>query len=262
MEQATHSEAITDEKGRVVAAPIEGAPSISTTPRVLIIERDTESVQMLRHRLRQAGFEVTVLAGGENAIAVIDREPPHLVMIDLDMPAALSVQIVRHVRRQSRGAIRLIALSTYAGEQHVVSGLEVGVDDYVVKPFAVGELVARVRALLRSTATTDDPKSDYLEFRELRMSAAEGRVMVRNGIVILRGIEFRLLEFLMRHPERAFTREALLLQVWGRDSRAETRAVDVAVQRVRRVLSHHHCDGYLQTIRGVGYRLSADIRNP
>ena len=233
------------------------APDPRCSQRILILERDSQSLQQLSNRLAQADFAVTILDRSEDAFAAIDHHNPHLVMLDWDPLDVISVQFVRHLQQlASNLAPRLIALSAFAGEQHILSGFELGIDDYVVKPFSVAELVARVRAVLRS-ARADDADPNHLEFCQLRMDAGEGRVTVRDGTVNLRGMEFRLLEFLMRHPERAFGREALLRRVWGHNCRADQRAVDVTVQRMRRALTPHRCDGYVQTVRGVGYRLSA-----
>ncbi len=241
------------------AAPPETVASAATERRVLIVEHDTDSVVNLRLKLSQAGFKVSMLRRGEDARVAVDRDNPHLVMIDWDLPAVIAMDLVRHIRRDtmSKGP-RLIALSSFASEQHVVSGFELGVDDYVIKPFSVPEVVARVRAVLRPirAAETD---VNYLEFRELQMDASAGRLTLEGKTVSLRNMEFQLLLFLMRRPERAYGREALLHQVWGRDSRAGIRAVDVTIQRLRRALSPHQCGDYLQTIRGIGYRLSADI---
>jgi two-component system phosphate regulon response regulator PhoB len=126
----------------------------------------------------------------------------------------------------------------------------------VVKPYSLPEVLARVRALLRPGSLGQDvPQS--LEFHGLRLEAADARAFVSGHRVHLRSVEFRLLEFLMRNPERAFSRSQLLNQAWGRDRNADERAVDVTVQRIRKALQSHDWSGYLQTVRGVGYRLSA-----
>jgi two-component system phosphate regulon response regulator PhoB len=225
--------------------------------RILIIEQDSEMREPLQTKLAQAGFTVITLKLGEDAASVIDRDHPHLVMLDWDLPGVVAMDLLRHVRREATSSKpRLIALSAYSGEQQVVAGLELGLDDYVAKPFSAREVVARVRAVLRPRASSRD-HTEYLEFHCIRMDAGEGRLTIRDRTVSLRAMEFRLLEFLMRHPERAFQREQLLRSVWGRDCRAEMRAVDVTVQRIRKALLPHKCDAYLQTIRAVGYRLSA-----
>ena len=226
--------------------------------RILIIDRDSESIQALQIRLAQAGFVVATLHPGDDARVTMDRDSPDLIMLDWDLPGVYTMELVRHARRPTASrAMRLVALSTFAGEHHVVAGLEMGLDDYVIKPFSVREVVARVRALLRPLSATHEDR-DYLEFHRLRLEPNEGRVTVRDRTVSLRATEFRLLEFLLRHPERAFRREHLLERVWGRACAADARAVDVTIQRIRKALEPHDCHGYLQTIRGVGYRISAN----
>jgi len=235
---------------------MEGLRTNAPLHRVLIVDPDSASFQALHGKLSQAGFSVTLHQRSEDALAAIEREQPHLVMLDWDLPGVIAVQVVRHVRGcSSHRETRVIALSTLGDEQHVVSGFEFGIDDYVVKPFSTAEVVARVRAMLRSLHSAAH-EMDFLEFGMIRMDASEGRVTVQDRSIGLRSMEFRLLEFLMRHPERACRREQLLERVWGHDCTADPRAVDVTVQRIRRALAPHDCDGYLQTIRGVGYRLS------
>jgi two-component system phosphate regulon response regulator PhoB len=237
----------------------EPASSAGAERRVLIVEQDTESVAALQNKLSQAGFKVTTLVRGEDARVAVDRDHPHLVMIDWDLPAMIAVDLLRHIRRDTGSrAPRLIALSSFAGEQHVVSSFEFGVDDYVVKPFSVPEVVARVRAVLRPMRPAKEEMTS-LEFRELHMDASEGRLTIMDTTITLRNMEFQLLQFLIRRPERAYTRETLLQHVWGNNCRAGMRAVDVTVQRIRRALAPYGCGEYLQTIRGVGYRLSADL---
>lgn len=239
--------------------PSESARAAAAERRVLIVEHDVESVTALQVQLSLAGFKVSTSNRGEDPRVAVDRDHPHVIMIDWDLPTVIAVNLLRHVQRDtmSRGP-RLIALSSFAGEQHVVSGFELGVDDYVVKPFSVPEVVARVRAVLRPMYACRD-EAVYLEFHELQMDAGEGRVTIHGKTLTLRHIEFQLLQFLMRRPERAHSREALLLQVWGSECRAGIRAVDVTIQRLRKALAPHGCGEYLQTVRGVGYRLSAGL---
>jgi len=225
--------------------------------RVMIIENDSASERRLQPKLAQAGFTVSTVSHLENPCDALDRERPHLVMVDWDLPDIVIMNLVRHVRNHPLSAgPRLIALSSSASEQHIVSGFELGVDDYVVKPYSVVEVIARVRAILRPSLR-DKPENGYLQFHQLRMDTAQRRLTMQDETIGLRHMEFMLLEFLMRRPDRAYSREVLLRQVWGADSPAGLRAVDMTVQRVRRALAQCGCGEYLQTVRGVGYRLSA-----
>jgi two-component system, OmpR family, phosphate regulon response regulator PhoB len=237
-----------------------GRRNVQRVRRVLIIERDPDTQRTLQATLSNVGFAVTTVVHAEDGCDAIDRDNPDLVMLDWDLPGAISMDLVHHVRQSNRCKdTRLIALSSFGGEHQVVSGLELGLDGYVIKPFAVGELMARVHAMLRPLET-NQRNVDYLEFHRLFMDLTEGRVTVQRNTVVLRAKEFALLECLMRHPERAFNREQLLSRVWARNGGAEARAVDVTIQRIRKALVPHGCDRYLQTVRGFGYRISiADL---
>ena len=230
--------------------------------RILIIERDPQCVQTLSWKLTHAGFSVLTVGSSEEARAAIDRLPPHLVLLDWELPQNTTHDLLRRIRKAGARAPRVIALSSFADEEHVVGGFGHGVDDYIVKPFSVPEVVARVRSVLRTMRVVDDDV-DYLKLGAIRIDvntsrqAGIGRMIVNGCAVPMRAVELRLLEFLMRHPERAFQRAALLGRVWGRTSRLEVRVVDLTIQRIRRALKPHGCDDYLQTVRGVGYRFSA-----
>jgi two-component system, OmpR family, phosphate regulon response regulator PhoB len=246
--------------GEAEAHQLARAAGCATRPptrRVMIIDREPQAMQPLHGRLTEAGFEVSVPDGFEDACAALERERPQLVMVDWDLPSVITTHLLSWVRRPSlEGPPRLIALSSFTGEQHVVSAFEQGLDDYIVKPFSVAEVVARAQAVVRSLRTPQ-PSLDQLEFGPLSFDISGNRVTARNRPVSLRTMELRLLGFLMRHPERAFIREALLERVWGPESRVGLRAVNVTVQRIRRALAPHGCRQYLQTVRGVGYVLSA-----
>jgi len=225
--------------------------------RVLIIERDGSSAQALQGRLAQAGFGVTTECDSTRTISAIERDNPDLVLLDWDLPGVVAIDLIGRIRQTRSGTPpRLILLSSHAGEQQVCMGIESGADDYVIRPYSVPELVARARAVLRSCRKGME-ELHVLRFQELQINTREVRVLARSHSVPLRSTEYRLLEFLMRNPERVFHRGQLIDRVWGRDSKAEERAVDVTIQRIRKALARHDCDGYLQTVRSVGYRISA-----
>ena len=239
----------------------EATPELRAPRRVLIVERDAAVVAALQSKLVQAGFQVSTLTDSEHTISKVERDRPDLVMLDWDLPGVVAIDLVGRIRRSGSAiAPRVIILSTLAGEQQVVSGFESGADDYVVKPCSAPEVVARVRAVLRSCRRDFEP-SQTLTFRELQLNRAEVRVTIRGGRVALRSSEYRLLEVLLSNPERALSREQLLERVWGHDTRSEVRAIDVTVQRLRKALSRYECDHYVQTVRGLGYRLSATLES-
>ena len=225
--------------------------------RVLLLDRDADSLSLLRGRLQQAGYGVTAMADSNQALQAVEREQPDLVMLDWDIPGVAPADLVGRMRRANgtKGP-RVLLMSMLAAEPQILAGFEAGADDYVVKPFSLAEIMARVRALLRSVRH-DDIGGQVIRFQELQISGHDFRLTIQGKPVALRGSEYRLLEFLVRHPERAFTRTQLLDRVWGRAARAEERAIDVTVQRLRKALARHACEQYIQTVRGVGYRISA-----
>jgi len=231
-------------------------PARRPTWRLMSIDREPAALEPLHRRLAAAGFEVSVPDALENACAALERVRPQLVMVDWDLPSAITTHLLRWARRRSlEEPPRLIALSNFSGEHYVVSAFEQGLDDYIVKPFSVAEVVARAEAVVRSLRTSHAAR-DHLELGPLSFDTTSNRVTACNRPVSLRTMELRLLGFLMRHPERTFTREALLESVWGLDSSAGRRAVNVTVQRIRQALAAHGGQEYLQSVRGVGYVLS------
>jgi two-component system phosphate regulon response regulator PhoB len=190
-------------------------------------------------------------------VAAIERNNPHLVMLDWDLPGVIAIDLIRKIRTScAESPPRLIILSMLASDDQIVTGFDMGADDYVTIPYSVPEVVARVRAVLRSTGKRHDD-SRVLRFQELELHTDEARVIVRNQTVSLRAMEYRVLEFLMRHQGRAFSRAQLLNRIWGEDCRAQERAVDVIVQRLRKTLARFECDTYVETVRSIGYRMTA-----
>jgi two-component system, OmpR family, phosphate regulon response regulator PhoB len=227
-----------------------------TIKQILIVDRDVAAVEPLRHKLTDAGFAVRAIAEGAAAVKAVAERPPHLVIIDWNMPGFAALEVIQGIRkaRQPQG-VRLIILSALAEEQDVVTGLNLGADDYIAKPFSLREVVARVFAVLRSRRHQD--LQTVLSCDELLLDAAANRVTARGRPVNLRGVEYRLLEFLMSHNGRTFNRHQLLDHVWGNDSDVDERTVDVNVQRLRRILAEFGYEDYIQTVRGYGYRFSA-----
>jgi two-component system phosphate regulon response regulator PhoB len=240
-----------------IAEQVSVSSSQAEPRRVLIVENDPQSLRALEDGLAEAGFAATALRRGEDALASLDQCRPHLVMLDWEHPSVSAARLIHYVQRDApTQRARLMALSQYSSEQMILSVFELGVDDYVVRPYSLPVLLARVRAVLRRLRP-DTPAQQVLEFHRLRMDLNDLRIMVDDQLVHLRPTEFRLLELLMRHPERVFSREQILNSLWTANARVDMRAVDVNVQRARKALSHHGCGYYLQTVRSFGYRLSA-----
>ena len=224
--------------------------------QILIVDRDVASIEPLRQRLGETGFVVRAISDVSAAIVAVADRPPHLVIIDWNMPGLAALQVIQGVRKaRLPQGVRLIILSTMADEQDVVTGLNLGADDYIAKPFSLREVVARVCAVLRCHHR--EGRGSELSCDDLVLDGSTNRVSVQGRQLNLRGVEYRLLEFLMSHPGRTFNRTQLLAQVWGGDSEVDERTVDVNVQRLRKILTEPGYEGYIQTVRGFGYRFAA-----
>jgi two-component system phosphate regulon response regulator PhoB len=227
-----------------------------TNKQILIVDRDVAAVEPLRQKLSDAGFVVRAITDGSAAAMSVSERPPHLVIIDWNMPGFTALDLIQGIRSaRAPEIVRLIILSALSGEQNVVAGLNCGADDYIAKPFSLREVVARVFAVLRSRPRDLQPAT--LSCDGLVLNSSTNRVTARRQLVNVRGIEYRLLEFLMTNAGRTFNRTQLLAQVWGDDSEVDERTVDVNVQRLRKVLSETGYESYVQTVRGFGYRFAA-----
>jgi two-component system phosphate regulon response regulator PhoB len=223
--------------------------------QILIVDRDIATVEPLRQKLGEAGFVVRAITDGSAAVTALAERPPHLLIIDWNVPGFAALDMIQRLRKvRPPQAVRLIILSDLSDEEHVVEGLNLGADDYIIKPFSLREVVARVCMLLRSHS--HDTHQLALCCDGLVLDAATNRVTVRGKLMNLRGAEYRLLEFLMSHTGRAFNRTQLLSQVWGGDTEVDERTVDVNVQRLRKILSERGYEACIQTVRGFGYRFA------
>jgi two-component system phosphate regulon response regulator PhoB len=230
---------------------------LATEPnkQILIVDRDVATVEPLRQKLGEAGFTVRAITDGSAAVTAVAERPPHLLIIDWNVPGFAALEVIQRLRNaRAPQTVRLIILSELSGEEHVVTGLNLGADDYITKPFSLREVVARVCVLLR----THSHETQHLALccDDLVLDAATNRVTVRGKLINLRGVEYRLLEFLMAHTGRTFNRTQLLSQVWGGDTEVDERTVDVNVQRLRKILSERGYESYIQTVRGFGYRFA------
>jgi len=232
-----------------------------TAKQILIVDRDVAAIEALRQKLSDEGFAVRAITDGAAAVAALSERPPHLVIIDWNMPGYAALSLIKSVQKvQGPRPVRLIILSALTAEHDVVAGLDLGADDYIGKPYSTREVVARVGALLRSHR--DDPQRHELYAGHLMLDPSTNRVTAHGRLVNLRVVEYRLLEFLMAHPGRTFNRTQLLTRIWGADSEVDERTVDVNVQRLRKLLSESGCESYLQTVRGFGYRFCAPASQP
>jgi len=230
--------------------------------RVLVVEDESAIAELIAINLRHAGFEVTVAADADQAQAAVDRVLPDLVLLDWMLPGQSGVQLAKRWRNQVRTrAMPVIMLTARAQEADKIAGLDAGADDYLTKPFAAGELMARIRAVLRRKAP--EALDAAVEVAGLRLDPATRRVTRHMGDesreVKLGPTEFRVLHFLMTHPERVHSRSQLLDRVWGDHVFIEERTVDVHIKRLREALAPVQCSALIETVRGAGYRLTQSI---
>nr|VFJ51399.1 MAG: two component transcriptional regulator, winged helix family [Candidatus Kentron sp. DK]VFJ63984.1 MAG: two component transcriptional regulator, winged helix family [Candidatus Kentron sp. DK] len=225
---------------------------------ILVVEDDPEVREVVRFVLREADFTVSTAENALDAWEMIRKRPPDLILLDWMLPGISGIELVRQLRRQSNTrAIPVIILTAKGEEDDKLLGFESGADDYITKPFSSRELVARINAVLhRAKAHSGEAVA---EFGEIRLDADTWRLTVAGEAVTLGPTEFRLLHFLVQNPERIHSRFQLLDRVWGTHAAVEERTIDVYMRRLRKALAHGRCDRYLQTVRGVGYRLSTEI---
>jgi two-component system phosphate regulon response regulator PhoB len=227
--------------------------------RVLVVEDESAIAELVAINLRHAGFTVAIAASAEEAQREIDRALPSLVLLDWMLPGQSGVALARRWRTDTRTRdLPVIMLTARAEEADMVSGLDAGADDYLTKPFSPKELLARIRAVLRRRAP--QALEDAVVVAGLTLDPATRRVtkLVEGGMreVKIGPTEFRLLHFLMTHPERVHSRAQLLDRVWGDHVFIEERTVDVHVKRLREALGAVHSAGLVETVRGAGYRLT------
>jgi two-component system alkaline phosphatase synthesis response regulator PhoP len=230
--------------------------------RVLIVEDDADIRELIRYNLAQEGFIVEEAADGVQALDKVKRRVPDLMVLDLMLPGTPGLQVCRQMRAERETAHLPILIVTAKGtEVDKVLGLEMGADDYVVKPFSPRELVARVKALLRRANPLSEPDSGggAYEKGRLRMDFGTYQVFVDSRRRELALREFELLKFFVQHPLRVYTREQLLDMVWGRDTFVEPRTVDVHVRRLRQHIERDDANPELiLTVRSVGYRFNPE----
>jgi len=240
--------------------------------KILVIEDEANIIQVMRLYLEQAGYTVLSASDGVAGLELHAREHPDLVILDLMLPALDGMEVCRRIRAWANTPILMV--TARQGEEDRVSGLELGADDYLVKPFSPRELVSRVRAILRRTTTTSSKeqesiteehtskKGEELHFGSLIINIPARRVIIVGQQVTLTVKEFDLLVTLASAPDRVFTREALLNQVWGYTYLGDGRTVDVHIGTLRKKLEAiQDAPHYIQTVWGVGYKFVPSIES-
>jgi DNA-binding response OmpR family regulator len=228
--------------------------------RVIIIEDERDIVELVRYNFRKEGFEVESFSRGREGLEYLRRNSADLVLLDILLPDEDGFEICKRLRADERlKALPVIFLTAKSEEMDRVLGLEIGADDYVVKPFSPRELVARVKAVLRRQERVAE-KREVVEAGALRLDTRTQEVSVRGRLVELSALEFKLLFFLASHPRHVFDRDRLLDEVWGRDRFVTPRTVDVHIRRLREKIEElPNRPQFLQTVRGSGYRFSPEV---
>jgi two-component system phosphate regulon response regulator PhoB len=223
-------------------------------PLVLVVEDEAPLVTLLRYNLEKEGFAVAEAADGEEALLRIAEQKPDAVLLDWMLPLLSGIEVCRQIRRApATRSLPVIMLTARGEEGDRVRGLNSGADDYVVKPFSLGELVARLRAVIRRAQP--NAGEDVLRYADVTMDLLAHRVSRAGEPVHLGPTEFRLLRHFLQHPARVFSREQLLDRIWGQYAEVELRTVDVHIRRLRKALNAVGEGDLVRTVRSVGYSL-------
>ena len=223
-------------------------------PTVLIVEDEPSQREVLAYNLKAEGFEVIIADNGDDALLLVEEQEPDLILLDWMMPNLSGIEVCRRLKsRHETRSIPILMLSARSEDVDKVRGLETGADDYLVKPYSVVELIARVRSHLRRIRAA--AIGETLRFQDILLDPETHKVFRAEVPLKLGPTEFRLLRTLMEKPGRVWSRDQLLDRVWGRDIYVDTRTVDVHIGRLRKALSQHGGNDLLRTVRGAGYAL-------
>ncbi len=233
--------------------PIPVGVSLVVMSRILVVEDDRDAAQVVSAYLTREGYEVTVVYDGAAGLQLALQTPPALIVLDWMLPGLGGPEFITALRREQRTPI--IMLTARSEESDRIVGLELGADDYVVKPFSPRELVARVRAVLRRSRASESEAGDAVEHRGLRVDPLQRQATFGGRAVDLTTLEFDLLYALVRAPGRVFSRNDLIDRVWGPDFAGVDRVVDVHISNLRQKLASVGADTLLVTVRGVGYKV-------
>jgi two-component system phosphate regulon response regulator PhoB len=228
--------------------------SHKTAPKVLLVEDEPAQREVIAYNLEAEGFDVVQAGDGEEAMLMVEEEAPDIIILDWMMPKLSGIEVCRRLKmRAETQKLPVIMLSARGEEVDRVRGLETGADDYVIKPFSVIELMARVRVQLRRVRPAS--LGEVLAWGDIRVDTETYRVYRGEKVVKLGPTEFRLLSTLIEKPGRVLSRDQLLDRVWGRDIYVDTRTVDVHVGRLRKALCQFGHEDPIRTVRGAGYSL-------
>jgi two-component system phosphate regulon response regulator PhoB len=227
------------------------------TPHVLVAEDEEALAQLLKYNLEKEGYRVSLARDGEEALMVAEESRPDLVVLDLMLPKVTGIEVCRRIRSRTQVRNTPIVMITARGEESDrTRGLDTGADDYIVKPFYMSELIARLRAVMRRIRPA--LAEDKIVVGEITLDRGAHRVRRAGRDVHLGPTEFRLLEYVMQHPGRVFSREQLLDAVWGSEVYVEARTVDVHIGRLRKSLNEDNERDPIRTVRSAGYAFDVD----
>jgi two-component system phosphate regulon response regulator PhoB len=231
------------------------------SPIILVVEDEQAIAEMIITSLEMAGYQTKRAANGQIAYQMVLESAPDLILADWMMPMMTGLELAKRLKREDNTAeIPIILLTAKSDEDDKVNGFDAGIDDYVVKPFSPRELIARIKAVLRRGNA--DVEGKGLTAGQLILDRSAKKASIVDNDINLGPLEFRLLEFFMLHPDRVYSREQLLDRVWGGNVYVEDRTVDVHIRRLRKSISILNHESLIQTVRGAGYRFSAENFNP
>ena len=236
---------------------MSAAIETSARPTILVVEDEAPLLTLLRYNLERQGFRVEEAADGQEALLRVSEGRPDLVLLDWMLPSLSGLEVCRQLRRRpATRDLPIIMVTARTEDQDAVRALDTGADDYIAKPFTVEALLARIRALLRRSGPGS--MREALVWREMVLDPEAHRV-TRNGRPLHLGpTEYRILEFMMQHPGRVFSREQLLDAIWGRDIHVELRTVDVHIRRLRKAVNGPEEEDVIRTVRSAGYALDVE----
>lgn len=224
--------------------------------QILVIEDETPIRDMIRLALELAGFDVSEAENVIKAEALMAERIPDLILLDWMLPGLSGIEFAKRLKqRKDVNDIPIIILTAKAEEENKIKGFEVGADDYVTKPFSTRELIARIKTVLRRGPLVNT--EGQIKIDELCLNTLTQEVTIKGKSVTLSPLEYRLLHFLMSHPNRIYSRDQLLTRVWGGDSYVDERTVDVQIRRLRKALNQYSDIELIETVRGAGYKLAS-----
>ena len=223
--------------------------------KILVVEDEQAIREMLEMVLENGGFEIISVDCAERAIESLSDQIPDLILLDWMLPGISGIELEKRLKKSdSYNAIPIILLTARGEEEDKIKGLETGADDYITKPFSPRELIARIKAVVRRTNKSFGV--ERIVFGNLALDVEQHQIMIADNPVEVSPTEFRLMQFFMSNPDKVYSRNQLLDQVWGRNIYIDERTVDVHIRRLRKILAKYQLDELIQTVRGFGYRFS------